>query len=127
MKEFKALIVDDFIINRILIREILHEFRCELAEAQNGKVAIEKLRRGFFDILFIDLEMPVMNGLETTIFIRNEFSPPQNKIPIIAITAHDTSLYFDHYEKAGFNGLITKPYSYYQIQTIVKGYFDDID
>ena len=93
MRKAKILIVDDIIMNRILIKEILIEFFCEVSEARNGKEAIEKLKTDHFDLLMIDIEMPIMNGLETTDYIRNKMKNEAEDLPIIAITAHNPDLF----------------------------------
>ena len=64
-----------------------------------------------FDIVLMDIEMPVMNGIEATRFIRNNLNSPKNNIPIIALTAHNPYQFFNDYKDVGFNELMTKPYS----------------
>jgi CheY-like chemotaxis protein len=63
--------------------------------------------------------MPVMNGIETTHYIRNELGPPLNAIPVIAITAHDPELFFEDYADVGFDELVTKPYSVEKIKSMI--------
>ena len=64
--------------------------------------------------------MPVMNGIETTQFIRNELPPPLNAIPVIALTAHNPELFFEDYSEVGFDQLITKPYSVEKIRAMIS-------
>ncbi|MBN2520126.1 MAG: response regulator [Bacteroidales bacterium] len=120
MGAIKVLIADDIILNRILIKEILCDFSCDVTEARNGKEAIDFLTTGRFDILFIDIEMPVMNGLETTGYIRKNMSKEINNMPIVALTAHNPDLYFNDFKKAGFDNLLTKPYTHDQIKTVLE-------
>jgi len=68
----------------------------------------------------MDIEMPVMNGLETTKFIRNRLPSPLCNLPIIAITAYNPDDFFDDYKDAGFSHLLTKTYSFNKIQKIVR-------
>ena len=54
--------------------------------------------------------MPVMNGIETTKYIREKLNSPKSTMPIVALTAHNPDDFFETFEKAGFDDLITKPY-----------------
>ncbi|MFC2136669.1 response regulator [Bacteroidota bacterium] len=125
MKHLKIIVADDILINRILIKEILTEFDCDVFEAKNGKCFNPKCitNNEDVDIVLLDIEMPVMNGLETVEYIRKEFSFPQKNLPVIALTAHDPTLYFTNYKDVGFNNLITKPYTYTQIKSVFDSIF----
>jgi len=68
----------------------------------------------------MDIEMPVMNGVETTRHIRNKFDFPKSKVIVIALTAHNPDDFFDDYNNAGFNELLTKPYSFEKITNILE-------
>lgn len=111
MIDANFLIVDDILMNRMLLKEFLGSTCNNIMEASNGKDAIEILKKEKIDIVFMDIEMPVMNGVETTKFIRDEMPYPLNKIPIIALTAYNPDDFFDSYDNAGFDYLLTKPYS----------------
>ena len=123
MKHLKIIVADDILMNRILIKEILNEFDCSVFEAENGQEVIDFLTKEKIDIVLLDIEMPVMNGLETVTYIRKEMSYPQYNIPVIALTAHDPTLYFTNYKDVGFNNLITKPYTYNQIKKVFESIF----
>ena len=115
MKKYNFLIVDDLFINRILLKEIILNISISIKEAKNGLEAIEILKTEKIDIILMDIEMPKMNGLETTKYIRNNFKYPNNTIPIIALTAHNPNDFFDDFNDAGFSKLLTKPYSFEKI------------
>ena len=123
MKYLKIIVADDILMNRILIKEILAEFDCNVFEAKNGKEVIELMKKEEIDIVLLDIEMPVMNGLETVSYIRQEMPYPQKHLPVIALTAHDPTLYFANYKDAGFNNLITKPYTYNQVKSVFDSIF----
>ena len=114
------LIVDDIFINRLLIKEIVSSLSANIIEAQNGKDAIDILMKQEVDIVLMDIEMPIMNGLETTRFIRKEFPSPKKFIPIIALTAHNPITFFNDYKDVGFNQLMTKPYSSKKLLSIIN-------
>src|SRR4030042_6828103 len=109
MKRLKLLVVDDIFANRLLLAEIIDELEHDCVEAENGKVAIDMILTNDFDLVLMDIEMPVMNGIETTHHIKNKLPYPKNKIPIVALTAHNPSMFFEDYSDAGFDQLITKP------------------
>ena len=66
----RVLIVDDIFTNRLLLSEILSNLDLEFDEVENGKEAIDAILQKDYDLVLMDIEMPVMNGLETTIYIR---------------------------------------------------------
>jgi len=73
----------------------------------------------------MDIEMPVMNGIETTNFIRNEMPYPVNAIPIIALTAHNPDIFFEDFADVGFDELITKPYSVDKLKEKITSVIDN--
>jgi len=109
--DYRILIVDDIYINRLLLKEIVKKFCTFYFEAQNGKEAIDILLREDIDVVLMDIEMPVMNGIETTKYIRETLSSPKKFTPIIALTAHNPDNFFVDFKNVGFNKLLTKPYS----------------
>lgn len=122
MEKFNFLIVDDILMNRLLLKEIIQELGNTIREATNGKEAIEIIEKENIDIILMDIEMPVMNGVETTLYIRNEMLYPKNMLPIIALTAHNPNDFFESYQSAGFNHLLTKPYSFDKIKKAINSY-----
>jgi CheY-like chemotaxis protein len=119
-KKFNLLIVDDIIMNRILLKEIAAEFSNLTREAENGEQAIEFLKKDPIDVVFMDIEMPVMNGLETTRYIRNHMEPPVRDIPIVALTAYNPADFFNDFKEAGFSELLTKPYSMEKVFNVLS-------
>ena len=107
----KVLIVDDIFTNRLLLAEVLRSMDIEFDEVENGREAIDAFEKIDYDLILMDIEMPVMNGLETTRYIREEMSPPKNEVMIVALTAHNPQLFFDDFQDVGFDQLLTKPYS----------------
>lgn len=117
----KILVVDDIFSNRLLLHELIKELGFECIEATNGKDAIEILSKvNGIQAVLMDIEMPIMNGIETTKYIRENFTKPKNQIPIIALTAHNPEIFFHDYKDAGFNYLLTKPYSLQKLVEIFE-------
>ena len=115
MRKFNILIVDDILLNRIILKELLIGIADKTYEAKNGLEAIEILKIKEIDVVLMDIEMPVMNGLETTKYIRNELTAPKNNLPVIALTAHNPNDFFEDFSVVGFNYLLTKPYSFEKV------------
>lgn len=122
MSKLKVLIVDDIFTNRLLLSEIMEDLGLEFYLANNGKEAVGELQNNHYDIVLMDIEMPVMNGVEATQYIRNEMPKPISEIPVIALTAHNPKLFFDDFEDVGFTQLLTKPYSIGKIKEILECY-----
>ncbi len=119
MEKYNVLIVDDILMNRVLLKELLFDVANEIKEAKNGLEALDILKANSIDIILMDIEMPKMNGLETTKYIRTKLPHPQNNLPIIALTAHNPNDFFEDFSEAGFNDLLTKPYSFEKIKKAI--------
>ena len=104
--KIKILVVEDIEINQLLMKTLLDDFGFEQDIASNGQIAIEKLQMKSYDIILMDLQMPVMNGFEATDYIRNQLN---SKIPIIAVTADVTTVDVDKCRAVGMNDYIAKP------------------
>jgi len=120
MKNLKILIVDDIFTNRLLLSELIKTLGHTSFQAENGKLAVDLLEKEDFDLILMDIEMPVMNGLETTQIIRKTFPSPKNVVTIVALTAHNPSLFFEDFSDAGFDELLTKPYSLDKIVELIN-------
>lgn len=116
----KLLVVDDIFVNRLLIKEIVKKIEAKCFEAENGKQAIEILQKEQIDLVLMDIEMPVMNGLETTRYIREKLPYPLRSIPIIALTAHNPATFFHDFKDVGFDQLMTKPYSVSKVLSLIE-------
>ena len=105
-KDIKVLVVEDIPLNQLLMKTILEDFGFECEIARNGKIAVDKMQEEEYDIVLMDLQMPVMNGFEATEFIRNKINPD---IPIIALTADVTTVDLAKCKLVGMNDYIAKP------------------
>lgn len=106
IKGVKVLLIEDVALNRLLIKTLLMDYGFEYDFAENGKTGIEKLQTNTYDIILMDLQMPVMNGFEATEYIRNIMN---SKIPIIALTADVTTVDFSKCKAFGMDDYISKP------------------
>jgi PAS domain S-box-containing protein len=106
IKNIKVLVVEDIPLNQLLMKTLLDDFGFARDIAENGKIAIDKLKENDYDIILMDLQMPEMNGFEATEYIRNTM---KSKIPIIALTADVTTVDLAKCKAVGMNDYIAKP------------------
>ena len=106
-----VLIVDDNDFNRELVKDILEDEDITVYEAEDGSSAIELLeseQADDIDVVLMDMRMPGMDGIETTKIIRTKNGKCM-EVPIIAMTADGFETDIGMLQKAGMNGLISKP------------------
>lgn len=102
----KVLLAEDVEINQFVITEMLQSLGCDVRIAENGQVAVEKANLNNFNIIFMDCNMPVMNGYDATRRLRDL---GQTDIPVVAVTAHALADERDKCLAAGMNDFISKP------------------
>ncbi|MFH2140853.1 MAG: response regulator [Bacteroidota bacterium] len=111
LKDKNILLVEDDKINRVLAQKILSSKKIKVEMAESGKEAIALLQAKQFDVILMDIQMPGMNGYETTKYIRNNFEGVKKNIPIIAITGASMDIEIQKCMDAGMNDCISKPYN----------------
>lgn len=124
-KHLKILVVDDEPYNRILLKTILEKHNIKTSEAENGREAIEKIKKQSFDLILMDSRMPVMNGIEATKIIRRSTNTKIRQIPIIALSAAVQEQDQLEYKAAGMNGFLSKPYKADQLIGKINELFDN--
>ena len=100
-----VLVVDDAPENRHLVRVLLEEVGLRVSEAENGQIAIDKISAEAFDLVLMDMQMPVMDGQTATRTLRSRGC----LLPIVALTANAMKGFERELESAGFSGYLTKP------------------
>ncbi|OUJ69838.1 PAS domain-containing hybrid sensor histidine kinase/response regulator [Hymenobacter crusticola] len=103
----RVLLVEDNEYNRLLAKSFLNQAHIEVAEAENGLVAVELARQQQFDLILMDVQMPVMNGYEATAKLREEL---KLQTPIIALTANAIRGDNQKCLEAGMNDYLSKPF-----------------
>jgi PAS domain S-box-containing protein len=101
----RVLVVDDGEENRELVRVVLEDAGLHIEDAENGRIAVEKVITGSFDLVLMDVQMPIMDGLTATRRLR----AAGLQTPIVALTAHAMKGFEDELADAGFSGHIAKP------------------
>lgn len=109
-RPLRLLLVDDNADNRLLIKAYLKKLPYNLDEAENGEDAVQKFRDAEYDIVLMDVQMPIMDGREATRKIREWESETEKKpTPIIALTAHAIQAEIDECLRAGCDAHLSKP------------------
>ncbi|TAN70334.1 MAG: response regulator [Methylobacter sp.] len=106
-KGTKLLLVEDNRINQQVAKETLEQEGFDVSIATDGQDAVQKIRANYFDVVLMDLQMPIMDGYEATRIIRSESK--FDDLPIIAMTAHAMSDVRKSCLDVGMNGYVTKP------------------
>ncbi len=104
----KVLLVDDNAVNRRIVRTVLSPFPVDVTDADGGAAALEVLSATRFDLVILDIHMPVMDGMEMFKRLRSSAGPNTN-IPVIALTADAMTHDRDRYIGAGMDGYASKP------------------
>lgn len=112
----KILLVDDNQMNRLVAATILKNHLAVVSTSHNGMEAVEELGKTPFDLVLMDIQMPVMDGVEATHIIRANIS---NDLPIIALTANAIKGDNEKYLAAGMNGYLSKPFSEKNLVNVV--------
>ncbi|MBS1682567.1 MAG: response regulator [Bacteroidetes bacterium] len=110
LKDLSVLLVEDNDVNRLYASSILKIWDCKIDMAENGYVAFEKIKNELYDIILMDIQMPVMDGFEATKAIRGLESSKKN-LPIIALTANATRATIEQCLAHGMNDCISKPFT----------------
>lgn len=106
MRRLHILLAEDNLLNIKLASLVFAQYGLTFQVAENGSIAVEKIKNGHFDIVLMDMEMPVLNGYQATNLIRHEL---KNDIPIIALSAHSGQDEKEKCLRLGMNDYIEKP------------------
>jgi CheY-like chemotaxis protein len=107
----RVLVVDDVYANRALLQQVLLRQGYEVTMADSGAGAVEAVRRGGFDVVLMDLQMPGMDGLAATAAIRASKTAGWN-VPIVAITASNSPQEIARCLASGMQDCLTKPFDF---------------
>jgi len=118
----KILVAEDNQINQILIKKVLNAMNCEVTLVENGKIAIDILETENFDAVLMDIQMPVMDGHQATMIIRQKIS---ESIPVIGVSAN---VFKEDIEKSlfvGMNAHIGKPFTAKELYEVISRFVFD--
>ncbi len=115
-----VLLAEDNVLNQDLALAMLHHYGCKVDVVDNGQKAIDALTQKSYDLVLMDLQMPVMDGIEALKIIRtNEHTSRTKRIPIVAITAHASKSVIEQTLKNGADDYLAKPFEQNQLASIL--------
>ncbi|WP_339877391.1 response regulator [uncultured Algoriphagus sp.] len=118
----KILFGEDSSVIQNLTKSTLAFEQFQMKSARNGKQVLEMLEKENFDLILMDLNMPVLDGASCTRMIRELADSSKSKLPIIAITGNMNNYTMDEFRKLGFDDFVQKPLDYDRLLATVKKY-----
>ena len=122
IKDKNVLIVDDNTINLMMARKFINKWGMQCQTVESGKQALTAIFNHDFDLILMDLQMPEMDGYETSETIRSLESPSINSIPIIAVSADTYDNVHKKIAHAGMNDFLSKPFNPNELLNLVHKY-----
>lgn len=116
----KVLIAEDSSVIQNLTRKILQAQNFEIFSAKNGKQVIDMVGKDDYDIILMDINMPLMDGMECTRQIRSLSDENKSTIPIVAITGNAMNYTMEEFKDAGINEYLQKPLNFDTLVEVVK-------
>jgi CheY-like chemotaxis protein/HPt (histidine-containing phosphotransfer) domain-containing protein len=107
-RKLRVLVAEDNKINQQFARMLLVKAGHAVEIAENGEAAVAAVTAGNYDVVLMDIQMPILDGIEATRHIR-ALPPPKNAVPIIAVTAHAMTGAREEYLASGMDGYLSKP------------------
>ncbi|MEM9831210.1 MAG: response regulator [Bacteroidota bacterium] len=124
LEGLQVLLVEDNPVNQYVAARFIKKWGATLDTANNGKEALEKVKKQRYDVVLMDLQMPVMDGLEATKNIRGwEESQGKQAVPIIALTASATQTTREKVVSLGMNDFVTKPFDPKELFTRLQSHW----
>src|SRR4029077_5539805 len=108
-RPLRILLAEDNVVNQKLAIRLLEKMGHGVTVADNGKEAVEQAQRKLFDLILMDIQMPVMGGVQATQLIRKAQQESGRSTPIVAMTAHAMTRDREKYLAAGMDGYVSKP------------------
>ncbi len=116
----KVLIAEDSSVIQNLVKKILEFQNFEITAVKNGEQVIQILQKEPFDIVLLDINMPVMDGMECVKAIRGFGDATKSQIPVVAITGNARNYSEEEFKEAGFNEVLMKPLNFDKLVLVVK-------
>lgn len=117
----KVLIAEDSSVIQNLAKKILEFQNFEITAVKNGEQVMQLIDKEDFDILLLDINMPVMDGMECVRAVRALSDANKAKVPVVAITGNAKNYSEEDFKAAGFNDALMKPLNFDRLVDVVKG------
>ena len=118
----RFLVVDDSAVNRLLACQVVkaHWPNAVLVQAADGQAALDILAQSSFDMVLMDMLLPVIDGIEATHRLRTEWPTPASQVPVLGLTANVHSTDHDRCLAVGMNGLVLKPFDRHALCALME-------
>ena len=122
MSQKKVLIAEDSSVIQNLTKKILQFQNFEIQSVKNGKELLESVEKDTFDVILLDINMPIMNGIEAVTELRKHADINKKNIPVIAITGNAANHSVEYLKSVGFSEYLQKPLNFDHLVELVKKY-----
>jgi CheY-like chemotaxis protein len=120
MSQKRVLIAEDSSVIQNLARKILEFQNYEITSVKNGEQVLQILEQETFDILLMDINMPIMDGMECVKKVREHADKKKASVPVVAITGNAKNYSEEEFKAAGFNDVLVKPLNFDKLVEIVN-------
>jgi CheY-like chemotaxis protein len=120
--KINTLVAEDNSFNQLIIEMLLRDMGVNCTLANNGREALQQLSRHPFDLIFMDIEMPVMDGREAVRLIAAAMPEDVRRIPVIGFTSHHDEATLCQLKAEGFVDFIHKPFKKEEIAAVINRY-----
>ncbi|NBA84514.1 response regulator [Emticicia sp. CRIBPO] len=117
----RVLIAEDSSVIQNLVKKILEFQNFEITAVKNGEQVLQLLQKENFDLILLDINMPVMDGMDCVKAIRGLDDKAKSEIPVVAITGNARNYSEEEFKEAGFNEILMKPLNFDRLVLVVKG------
>jgi hypothetical protein len=121
----KVLIAEDSSVIQNLTKKILLQQDYDIKSVKNGQELLKAVETENFDVILLDINMPIVNGIECAKSIRSMKDPAKASTPLIAITGNALNFTVDYFKSVGFNEYLQKPLNFDLLVDLVKKYTDE--
>ncbi len=118
LRSLRILVAEDSAVNRLLVERWLVAQGNEVVTVENGRLAVEAVNTGRFDLVLMDIQMPELDGVEATAEIRRN-EDPDRRLPIIALTAHAMGGDAERFRRAGMDAHLPKPFEVDELTALI--------
>jgi two-component system, sensor histidine kinase and response regulator len=122
-RKLRILLAEDNPVNQKLATKIFEKMGHSVSVAEDGKKALEAMAQGIFDLVMMDVQMPVMDGFEATRMIRNQEKGTGTHVPIVAMTAHAMKGDREKCFESGMDGYVSKPINLRELYDTIENLF----
>jgi CheY-like chemotaxis protein len=120
---YRVLIIDDESSVRTIVRIVLERQNCCVDEAEDGRRGLEQAHQNHPDLILCDLDMPVLDGFETLLHVRND--PVLRTVPVIVVSGHISEDSERRVMRLGANAVLRKPFSFAALTSLVRSLLEE--